>query len=65
MSLRSKGTAIIRHSNGQTSSHSNNSINNSINNSNSIEGETRVDAETRMHSAELARTLAQDPKFVN
>jgi peroxin-5 len=28
-------------------------------------GETRVDAETRMHSAELARTLAQDPKFAN
>ena len=31
----------------------------------SSRGEMMVDTETRMHSAELARTLAQDPKFAN
>tara|TARA_B100001540_G_scaffold156644_1_gene138753 strand:- start:122 stop:2407 length:2286 start_codon:yes stop_codon:yes gene_type:complete len=31
----------------------------------SSRGEMMVDRETRMHSAELARTLAQDPKFAN
>jgi peroxin-5 len=32
---------------------------------NQMSRETMIDAETRMHSAELARTLGQDPKFAN